>query len=141
MGFGAIRRQGNDFVVAVSVVGEQLHRVARHIGVGDAAVVATVKQRNLPGVQVVFVNVRSDVVQLVIKGRHDIIDNILRIAVAVSIEWAGLSSSGLACRFSGDFRRGGGFRGGRGIRHRGAGGQGEHGGGDKQGQAGVVFHG
>ena len=27
--------------------------------------------------------------QLVIKGRHDIIDNILRIAVAVSIEWAG----------------------------------------------------
>ena len=61
MGFGAVTGQGNDFVVAVSVVGEQVHRVARHIGVGDAAVVATVKQRNLPGVQVVFVNVRSDV--------------------------------------------------------------------------------
>ena len=43
MRFGAIRRQGNDFVVAVSVAGEQVHRVARHIGVGKAPIVAVIK--------------------------------------------------------------------------------------------------
>lgn len=70
-----------DFVVAVSVVGEQVHRVARHIGVGKAPIVAVIDQRCLPGVQVIFVDVRSGKVPLVIKGRQVFIDYALRIAV------------------------------------------------------------
>ena len=79
----------------------------------------------MTGVQVVFVNFRSAIVKLVIKGGHDIIDNILRIAVAVSIEWAGLRRSRLACRFGGGFGCGGGVCGSCSFRRRGAGGQGE----------------
>ena len=103
---GAVRRQGDDLVVG-AVVGEQIHRIAGHIRVDEARFVAVIDQRCLPGVQIIFVDVRSGKVPLVIKGRQVFIDYALRIAVVQPVERVCFNSfgAGLDCRFGGAFRR------------------------------------